>query len=60
MTSATIILAILSILFISTFIRSTLGFGDALLAMPLLTLIIGVQTATPLVALMGHADDREG
>lgn len=42
---------VLSILFLSTFTRSALGFGDALVAMPLLTLIVGVQTATPLVAL---------
>lgn len=40
----------LTILFVSTLTRSTFGFGDALIAMPLLTLIIGVQTATPLVA----------
>ena len=42
-------LAIL-VLFLSTLTRSTFGFGDALIAMPLLTLIIWVQTATPLVA----------
>jgi uncharacterized membrane protein YfcA len=40
----------LLIIFISAFIRSTLGFGDALLSMPLLTLTIGIQSATPLVA----------
>ncbi len=42
---------VLGILFLSTFTRSALGFGDALVAMPLLTLVVGVQTATPLVAL---------
>ena len=42
---------VLSILFISTLTRSTLGFGDALVAMPLLVLVIGVRPATPLVAL---------
>jgi hypothetical protein len=41
----------LGILFISTFTRSALGFGDALVAMPLLTLVLGMQKATPLVAL---------
>lgn len=46
----TIILLTLIILFASTLTRSTFGFGDALIAMPLLTLTIGVQTATPLVA----------
>lgn len=45
-------LSALAILFISTLTRSTLGFGDALLAMPLLTLTIGIKTATPLVALV--------
>ncbi len=42
----------LAVLFVSTLTRSTLGFGDALIAMPLLTLLIGIRTATPLVALV--------
>ena len=42
----------LLIIFVSTLIRSTIGFGDALLAMPLLTLVLGIETATPLVALI--------
>jgi len=42
---------VLAIIFLSTFIRSALGFGDALIAMPLLTLVIGIQVATPLVAM---------
>jgi uncharacterized membrane protein YfcA len=49
----TVILLTLVIIFTSALARSTLGFGDALIAMPLLTLIIGVQTATPLVAFVG-------
>lgn len=44
---------VITIVFISTLTRSTLGFGDALIAMPLLVTIIGAQTATPLVAFMG-------
>jgi len=32
--------------------RSALGFGDALIAMPLLTLLVGIKTATPLTALI--------
>lgn len=44
-------LFVLSILFLSTLTRSTLGFGDALVAMPLLALTVGMQSATPLVAL---------
>jgi uncharacterized membrane protein YfcA len=44
---------VIAILFVSTLTRSTLGFGDALIAMPLLVVTIGAQTATPLVAFMG-------
>ena len=42
---------VLGILFLSTFIRSALGFGDALIAMPLLAMVIGLQVATPLTAM---------
>lgn len=52
MTLLTLTLLVLAILFISTLTRSTFGFGDALIAMPLLTLVTGIQTATPLVALI--------
>ncbi len=45
-------LIIFSILFLSSLIRSTFGFGDALIAMPLLSMVMGVQFATPLVALI--------
>ena len=44
-------LLVLGILFISTFIRSALGFGDALIAMPLLAMVVGLQVATPLTAM---------
>jgi uncharacterized protein len=44
---------VMGVVFSSTLIRSTLGFGNALLAMPLLTLLIGVREASPLVALLG-------
>lgn len=43
-------LLIFAILFISTFIHSTLGFGQALIAMPLLAMVIEIKTATPLGA----------
>lgn len=43
-------LLIFAILFVSTFIHSTLGFGQALIAMPLLLMIVELKTATPLVA----------
>ena len=42
---------VLVILFLSTFIRSALGFGDALIAMPLLAIVVGLQVATPLTAM---------
>lgn len=46
------VIAVLAVLFVSTLVRSTLGFGDALIAMPLLTLLVGIKTTTPLVALV--------
>ncbi len=48
---STTTLLVMGILFLSTFIRSALGFGDALIAMPLLAMIVGVQVATPLTAM---------
>jgi uncharacterized membrane protein YfcA len=44
---------ILPIIFIATLTRSTFGFGDAMVGMPLLTMAIGLNAATPLVGLMG-------
>jgi len=44
---------ILPIIFVATLTRSTFGFGDAMVGMPLLTMAIGLNTATPLVGLMG-------
>jgi len=46
-------LLLIGILSISTFIRSAIGFGDALVAMPLLVFVTELKTATPLVALVG-------
>jgi uncharacterized protein len=43
---------VISVFLISTFVRSAIGFGDALLAMPFLILTVGIKTATPLVALI--------
>ncbi|MCB9032833.1 MAG: sulfite exporter TauE/SafE family protein [Chitinophagales bacterium] len=40
-------------LFIGSLIYATFGFGDALFAMPILTLFLGTQTATPLMTLNG-------
>ena len=45
--------AVAGIIFVAAFVRSALGFGDAVIAMPLLAMVIGLKTATPLVAFMG-------
>jgi uncharacterized membrane protein YfcA len=41
------------VLFLGTLVSSTFGFGGALFSMPLLTLAIGLPTATPLFGLVG-------
>ncbi|MHC4640714.1 MAG: sulfite exporter TauE/SafE family protein [Planctomycetota bacterium] len=43
---------ILPIIFVSTLTRSTVGFGDAMIAMPLLAMAVGINVATPLVGLI--------
>lgn len=50
-----LIVAVLIVVFLAALLRATVGFGDALLAMPLLTLLLGIQAAAPLVALIGMA-----
>jgi hypothetical protein len=50
MNFTTPILLAMGIIFISAFVRSAIGFGDALIAMPLLAMTLGIQIATPLVA----------
>ncbi len=42
-----------AVIFLSAFVRSALGFGDAVLAMPLLAAFCDFKTATPLVAFIG-------
>lgn len=46
----------LGIIFVSALIRTSLGFGGALIAMPLLTMAIGIKTASPVVALMNNVN----
>ncbi len=41
------------IIFLGGTVYATFGFGDALFAMPFLSLIIGIKTATPLMTLNG-------
>ncbi|MCB0123458.1 MAG: sulfite exporter TauE/SafE family protein, partial [Caldilineaceae bacterium] len=43
---------VFAILFLAALTKATLGFGESLLAIPLLTLVVGVQTAAPLVSLL--------
>lgn len=43
---------VLAVLFLATFIRSALGFGEALVAVPLLALVMPVQVAAPLAVLV--------
>ena len=43
----------LLVLFGATLTSSTFGFGGALFSMPLLTLVVGIEVATPLYGLVG-------
>jgi uncharacterized membrane protein YfcA len=47
------LLAVALVIFLAIVIKAMIGFGEALIAVPLLTLIVGLQTAVPLVGLMG-------
>lgn len=41
--------AVVAVLAVAMLVRATVGFGDALLAMPILTVLIGVRAAAPLM-----------
>jgi uncharacterized membrane protein YfcA len=43
----------LLVIFGATLTASTFGFGGALFSMPLLTLVLGIEVATPLYGLIG-------
>jgi uncharacterized membrane protein YfcA len=47
-----VVLHVLSVIFLATLIRSTFGFGEALVAVPLLALRIPVAVAAPLAVLI--------
>jgi uncharacterized membrane protein YfcA len=47
------LIPVVGIIFVGALVRSALGFGDAVIAMPLLAMVVGLKTATPLVAFMG-------
>src|SRR5438034_908667 len=46
------ILPVMAVIFLATLIRSAFGFGEALVAVPLLALLIPVEVAAPLAALV--------
>ena len=46
-------LLVFLIIFLAIFIQSVTGFGLALVSMPLLTAVLGIQMAAPLVAFFG-------
>jgi uncharacterized protein len=48
-------LLLFSVIFLAALLQTTSGFGFALLAMPLVALVIGVKAAAPLVAVVGFA-----
>jgi uncharacterized membrane protein YfcA len=52
MTVSSILIACI-ILFAASLTKATLGFGESLLAVPLLTLTVGLQVAAPVMALIG-------
>lgn len=46
------VLTVLAVIFLATVIRSAFGFGEALVAVPLLALVIPVEVASPLAVLL--------
>nr|HQV33873.1 sulfite exporter TauE/SafE family protein [Calditrichia bacterium] len=47
------VLVTILIILSASFLRSAVGFGDALVSVPPLTLLLGTETAMPLVVLVG-------
>jgi uncharacterized membrane protein YfcA len=52
MAEAWVIVWVLGVVFLATLVRSALGFGEALVAVPLLALVIPVEVAAPLAVLV--------
>ena len=46
------LVAVVAVVFVATLVRSAFGFGEALVAVPLLALVIPVEVAAPLAALL--------
>ncbi len=53
METTSLIIFTAAILFLSAFLRSAVGFGDALIAIPLLGMVMSLSTASPVVAFAG-------
>jgi uncharacterized membrane protein YfcA len=51
--TASTLAAVLGIVVLAALVRSAFGFGDALIGMPLLALVVSLKIATPLMALIG-------
>ena len=52
MAEAWLIVWVLAVIFLATLIRSAFGFGEALVAVPLLALLMPVEVAAPLAVLV--------
>lgn len=52
LTADPLLLPVIGITFAATLVRSTFGFGEALVAVPLLALVIPIQVAVPLATLL--------
>ena len=48
-------ISVIGIIFVATLFRSAFGFGEALLAVPILVFFIPLQIAAPLVVQIGRA-----
>lgn len=48
-----VVVAVVAVVFVGQILHATVGFGDALVAVPVLSLLLGIRTATPLIALLG-------
>ncbi len=46
-------LAVIAIVFFASFTQSVVGFGTAMVGMPLMVGVLGIQTSSPLIALLG-------
>jgi hypothetical protein len=50
---SSIVLAVVAIVFFASFTQSVVGFGTAMVGMPLMVTVLGIQTSSPLIALLG-------